>query len=417
MDINFVDNDYLALSRGQVMRVRAVFVLFCALFLISCGPAYTYTQPEQMGDGWQTASLETVGINERIIGKAVDKIRDGTYPNVHSILLVKDNKLVFEVYFDGYAWDYDGDHFQGDFTSFQADTLHTTMSVTKSFTSALVGIAIDQGFISSVSEPMFAFFPDYAHLGDRSSDLSDEISDEISSEISLGHLLSMSSGLAWNEWEYPLSDTRNDLIQLWIVPDPVAYILSKPVQYEPGTHFYYNGGGVNILGEVIQETTGLREDQFAQKYLFQPLGITDCEWDFINEDVVHASGNLMLRPRDMAKFGTLFLNDGIWNGERILSEEWIQASTRKHMMPPVTWADGYGYLWWLKTYPVGSKQVETYFADGWGGQRIMVVPEMDMVIVFTGGNYEGDVPIDEIITRYILPAVEGALILEGKAFS
>ena len=369
-----------------------LLALICAVLLVSCAPAQTSPAPEQTNDGWQTASLAEVGIDERKIGEAIKHIHDDTYKNVHGILIVKDGKLVFEEYFSGYTWDYNGDQFRGELTDYGADTIHNLASVTKSFTSALVGIAIDQGFIQGVDEKLFAFFPEYASLNDESK-----------YGITLYHLLTMTSGLKWNEMDLPLSNTRNDLIQLFIVSDPKEYILAKPVAHEPGAKWYYNGGGTNLLGEVIREATGLRIDDFAEKYLFTPLGITNYEWDHINPDMIHASGNLKLRPRDMAKFGYLFLNGGVWKGERIISEKWVEESTKKHALP--SWADGYGYQWWLRTYRASSASVDSFYADGWGGQRIMVFPSLDMVVVFTGGNYVGEVPIDEIITRYILPAV------------
>ena len=173
---------------------------------------------------------------------------------------------------------------------------------------------------------------------------------------------------------------------------------------EPGTDWYYNGGGTNLLGEIIREVSGLRMDEFAEAYLFDPLDISNYEWDYINPDMVHASGNLRLRPRDMAKFGYLFLNRGVWKGERVISEAWIEESTKGHVSP--SWADGYGYQWWLKTYRSGSTSVDSFYAAGWGGQRIIVFPSLDMVLVFTGGNYVGQEPVDEIIVRYILPAVQ-----------
>jgi CubicO group peptidase (beta-lactamase class C family) len=144
-------------------------------------------------------------------------------------------------------------------------------------------------------------------------------------------------------------------------------------------------------------------DDFAREVLFAPLGITNYEWDHINPDMIHASGNLKLRPRDMAKFGVLFLNGGVWDGERIVSQEWVEESTREHASTP--WADGYGYQWWRQTYRVDSTSVDSFYAAGWGGQRIAVFPSLDMVVVFTGGNYVEENPVDEIITRCILPAV------------
>jgi CubicO group peptidase (beta-lactamase class C family) len=375
------------------MPLRAsLLVLLCAVWLISCAPAHTYRTPEQTDDGWRTASLDEVGINEKRLGEAINRIHDNTYQNIHSILIVKDGKLVFEEYFSGYTWAYNDDQHRGELVDFGIDTTHNLASVTKSFTSALVGIAVDHGFIQGVDEKVFTFFPEYVNLNDGRK-----------GRITLEHLLTMTSGLEWNEMEFPYSNTRNDLVQLFIVSDPIEYILAKPAVSEPGTEWYYSGGNTNLLGEVIRESTGLRMDGFAEQYLFAPLGITNYEWDHINPDMIHASGNLKLRPRDMAKFGYLFLNGGIWRGERIVSEEWVEESTKGHASTP--WADGYGYQWWLKTYRLGSTSVDSFYAAGWGGQRIIVFPSLEMVCVFTGGNYVGEEPVDEIINRYILPAV------------
>ena len=378
------------------MNKKLIFMLLALTLLLSgCGQPYVYQMPEELDDGWETASLEKVGINEGLIAKAVKRIRDKTYPNVHSLLIVKDGKLVFEEYFGGYEWVYDSDRFEGPYKEFDRDSLHTIMSVTKAFTSALVGIAVDQGFIANEQEKVFDYFPEYAHLRD-----------ERKSDITLEHLLTMTSGFEWNEWEYSLSDTRNDLIQLFIVNDPMAYILAKPVVHQPGTYWYYSGGDVNLLGETIRKATGMRMDDFAAQYLFSPLGITEYEWDFINPDVVHASGNLKLRPRDMAKFGYLILNDGVWQGERILSQAWVDKTKRAYISSPVPdHGERYGYQWWLTTFPYGSGTVEALHRSGWGGQAIYLFPSLDMVVVFAGGNYVGEMPNNEIITRHILPAV------------
>ena len=221
----------------------------------------------------------------------------------------------------------------------------------------------------------------------------------------------MTSGLEWNEGDVPLTDIeRNDLIQLFVVPDPIEYILAKPVVAEPGTRFYYSGGDVNLLGEIIKEATGLRIDEFTDRYLFGPLGITDYEWKFINPDIVYTSGDLKLRPRDMAKLGQLYLNNGIWNGKRIISEEWTKNSTRKYIevqnsYMASAYGDSYGYQWFLQTFNVDSVSYDSISRDGWGGQRIQVFPSLNMVVVLTGGNYATEpTPVNDIITRYILPA-------------
>ena len=260
---------------------KTLLTLFCIVCLVSCNPARTGQPPEQTNDGWQTAGMDAAGMDQEIIRELVDRINDGTYQNIHSVLIVRDGKLVLEEYFDGYRWDYDGDQFRGEFTEFGPDTTHNLASVTKSFTSALIGIAIDRGFIPGVDEKAFSYFFRYSHLSDERKDT-----------ITLEHLLTMTSGLEWNGMQVPLGDRNNDVIQLFFVPDPIEYILAKPAIDEPGTAWYYNGGGTDLLGEVIRESTGLGLDDFSAEYLFAPLGITEYEWYHVNPDIIHAAGNL-----------------------------------------------------------------------------------------------------------------------------
>jgi CubicO group peptidase (beta-lactamase class C family) len=306
-------------------------VLALTLLLTGCGQQaapYAYQVPEELDDGWETADLADVGMDPDPLCNLIDRINRKEYQNVHGILIVKDGKLVFEEYFDGYAFSYSGPwssllKFRGKRVEFDANTPHNLASVTKSITSALVGIALDRGYLRGLDEPVFNYFPQYAHLRTKDKD-----------RITVEHLLTMTSGLEWNELELWLGDMDHDLIRLFIVPDPVQFVLAKPLVDEPGTRWYYMGGGVNVLGEALREASGLRLDDFAQRYLFTPLGITEVEWDFINSDTIHASGNLKLRPRDAAKFGYLYLNDGRWQGQQILSREWIAASTRESVSIP-----------------------------------------------------------------------------------
>jgi CubicO group peptidase (beta-lactamase class C family) len=305
--------------------------------------------------------------------------------------------LVLEAYFDGHSWDYAADNYEGPMVEFGPDTLHTIMSITKAFTSALVGIAIQEGFIANEQARVFEFFPQYQQLND-----------ERKGNMTLEHLLTMTSGLEWNEVDLSYSDLENDLIQLFIVEDPVAYMLDKPLLHEPGTHWCYSGGDVNLLGEVIQQATGMTMDLYASQRLMEPLGITDYEWDFINPDLVHASGNLMLRPRDMAKFGYLMLNDGVWQGKQIVPPAWVDKTKRPYIATP--WpeeGEQYGYQWWIKSYPNNGGYIEALHRTGWGGQAILVFDELEMVVAFPGGNYVANSPNHEIITQCILPAAVG----------
>ena len=372
---------------------------------------YVYRVPDKTGDGWEPSSLVDERIDSKKIHALMRDILTRRFENIHGVLLVRNGKLVLEEYFNGYTFSFRGAEFRGERIAYGREKLHVTASVTKSVTSALVGIAIDRGFIRDVNEPMAVFFPQYMNL-----------IDEKKARITLEHLLTLTSGLEWNEVELWFKDPQHDLVQLFVVPDPIEYILSKRAVREPGKDWYYSGGDVNLLGEIIRKSSGLRMDAFAARYLMTPLGITDYEWDHINPDIIHASGNLKLRPRDMAKFGQLFLNGGTWKNQRVISETWTKKSTAPIVAIPknsmlklaareyLSWAvnagDRYGYLWWIKSYCARSVCVDSYLADGWGGQRIIVFPSLDLVVVFTGGNYATPEPVHEMVREYILPAVQ-----------
>jgi CubicO group peptidase (beta-lactamase class C family) len=218
----------------------------------------------------------------------------------------------------------------------------------------------------------------------------------------------MSSGLQWNEGDIPLTDMNNDLRQVIISPDPIGYILGKPVIHEPGTHYYYSGGDTNLVGDVVRRATGLNVDLFSRQHLFNHLGITNFYWLYFPNapDIVYCSGDLYLRPRDMAKFGQLFLDKGIWKGKRLISEEWVIKSTSPHIeadnRPN---SDTYGFQWWILDYTVNDQTVHSYSARGWGGQQIVVFPELNAVVVFTGGNYNVTPPVHSLLRLYILPAL------------
>jgi CubicO group peptidase (beta-lactamase class C family) len=351
-----------------------------------------YNIPVIESDGWATASITEAEIDAEKIGLLLENIADSTYRNIHSILIVKDGKLVMDEYFRGYKFEYSAPRFRGALTDFNSTTIHNLASVTKSVTGLLVGLAFDQGVLKDVNDKMIDFFPQYELPEDGRR-----------KRITLHHLLTMTSGMEWNEQDFFYSNVENDIIQLFIVQDPVKYILSKPVIYNPGTIWYYNGGGTNLLGKIIHVTSGVDVENYADQYLFSPLKIKDYEWVYIKPDLVYTSGNLKLRPRDMAKLGYLVLNDGIWKGERIISLEWIQQMIKKQVSFSET--RGYAYQWWLRTYQLGSYSLDTYYASGWGGQSIMVFPAFHSVIVFTGGNYDRKDPIDEILYRYLLPAL------------
>ncbi|MBN1155015.1 serine hydrolase [candidate division KSB1 bacterium] len=351
------------------------------------------SKPTQTDDGWEVGNLSSSGIDSTKLQILVNKICEDSYQNIHSVLIVKDGKLVLEHYFPGYTFNYEAKDFKGEYTQFNSTTIHNMASVTKSITSILFGIALDQGFIDNVDETLFNFFPQYASLNNS-----------LKSQITLQHLLTMTSGLQWNEQDIFYGETVNDIIQLFLVPDPIRYILSKQIIHQPGSNFYYNGGNTNLLGEIIQKTSGIRLDEFAQKYLFDPLGIKQHKWIYINPDVVYASGDLKLRPRDMAKIGYLMLNNGVWQSKQIVSPEWIAKSTSPYVR--FNTDEGYGYQWWTRTYKLGNVSYPSFAASGWGGQNIIILPELNAVVLLTGGNYAAPAPNNEIMYRYILPSFD-----------
>jgi CubicO group peptidase (beta-lactamase class C family) len=378
---------------SRTIILMQVFVICC----LSCSEnittnddiVYVYTVPSQTDDGWETASLTDVGMDETPIAQFMNEALNNLEHKIHGILIVKSGRLVFEEYFPGYAF------YHGPLTEFDRETKHNLASVTKSFTSALIGLAIDNGFIQNVNQKMFSFFPEYIDLNNDEKD-----------KITLEHLLTMTSGLEWDESTFSYSDPRNDVVQLFYQNDPIRFILNKPIVTEPGTQFLYSSGSTNVLGEIIQKTTGMRADDFAREHLFSPLGIADYQWVELSEEVLYTSGDLKMRPRDMAKLGNLYLNIGVWNGEQIISEGWIKSSTKSFIQASVDF--DYGYKWWLHTFEINSKQVESFSAQGWGGQYIFVFPSLDMVVVTTAGYYdepELEYHIDVLLMQSILSSV------------
>ena len=357
----------------------------------------SYENPEQTGDGWETASLSSVGMDDAPLLELLDDLERIQEANIHSLVIIKDGKLVFEEYFEGDKFNLA--QWTGE-VGFDRDDTHNLCSATKSFTSALMGIAIDRGLIQSVDQKIFDFFPEHADLLDTSPE---------KQNITIEDLLTMRSGLEWDDETYPYTDERNDLYQAFHRTDPIRYMLSKDLIETPGTFYAYRNCNTNLLGEIIHRVNGEGLDLFCTEHLFNKLGITDYEWQRLSNNVIFASGDLRLRPRDMAKFGQLFLNGGTWHGERIISQEWVDASIQKYSGFSDWWddLDGYGYQWWLWE-DIEDQDFEAYAASGWGGQWIIVSPDLNLVVVTTAGNYYTDVsmPAYRILVDYILPALD-----------
>jgi CubicO group peptidase (beta-lactamase class C family) len=295
--------------------------------------------------GWRTSTPEAQGMDSGRLAAVLTYIHDEGL-NVHSVLVIRNGYLVTEAYL--YPYD--------------ATVPHDLRSATKSFTSALIGIALDQGYIQGIDVPLLDFFPDrtIANL------------DDAKRAITLEDVLTMSSGLDW-----PGGLAEPLINSLFQSRDWAQFVLDRPMADEPGSTFAYNSGGSHLLTTILKQRTGMPVLDFARKNLFDPLGFGTVSWTTDLQDVAMGGSGLFLTPRDMAKFGYLYLKDGQWDGQQIVPAEWVATSTRRHIAAePI--ANGYGYHWWVDSSGY-------YTAAGYGGQHIFVQPELNVVVVFTSG--------------------------------
>jgi CubicO group peptidase (beta-lactamase class C family) len=387
-------------ERAAASLLPVVLALFLGTACHSpIGPDDDFGRPEQTGDGWQTASVEAVGMEPVPLRSLLRLINTTEDHMIHSLLIVKDGKLVFEEYWRG--TDLVPANLEPVTREFDRNTLHYVASVSKSITSALTGIALDRGTLTDVNALLFDYFPEHEDLRTGAN-----------GEITLKHLLSFSSGYEWNEFVYGFGDPRDSHNQMFASPDPVRYLLDRDMVTEPGAEFHYNSGDTNLMGEVVRRVSGYPTLlDFAEDNLFVPLGIDDYQWTRFGSapQVTFASGGASLRPRDMAKLGLLYLDGGVWNGSRILSQGWIDESTEMSIPFVGNYRTlyGYGYNWWLGRSPYQGRQVDYFRAAGWGGQFVYVYPELKMVVVFTAGAYYETAPlnVNDIIEDYIFAAI------------
>lgn len=353
--------------------------------------------PSSIDDGWEIASPDSVGMDGAQLCTIAARLEQQATA-VHSVVVIRHGKLVFEQYFPGYDQPWGQTDGQYEFT---ATTKHDMRSVTKSVTSLLVGIAIDRKLIAGVDEPVLKFFPDTAAVKRPGWDA-----------ITLRHLLTMSSGIKWDE-ALAWTDPKNDGPHLVSEADPIGYVLARPVVARPDVLWTYNGGGTELLGNILEQVSGKPLEAFAREALFQPLGITDVEWKAYKNGKIAAAAGLRLRPRDAAKIGQLVLNRGQWNGQQVVSADWIAQSITPRFQA-VGYFGGtlfYGYQWWMGRTLAGGKDIKWVAAFGWGGQRIFIVPELDLVMMTTTAQYgqakEGLAAID-ILSNIVIPSVRDA---------
>ncbi len=333
---------------------------------------YEYSPPPDLGDGLAVGTLAGTGLSPDLLQDLVERIVDGTYPDIHSLLIAKDGKLVIEEYFYQYGH----------------GTAHQLRSATKSVVSALVGIAIEQGLITGVEARVLPFFEEYQLLANPADE---------KAAIRIVDLLTQRSGLDCDDWD---AGSPGNEVRMIETEDWVRFVLDLPMAAPPGQVTSYCSGGVILLGRIVEKVTGMLLPAFAEKYLFGPLGISDYRWRFApDHSSVQTFCQLSLPPRDMMKLGMLFAAGGRWNGLQVLSEAWIRESTGKHSR-----LDGsdYGYLWWHHDLEGGGTKRHALLATGNGGQKIHLWEELGLITVLTGGYYNRQSPANEILSRYVL---------------
>ncbi|HZY81578.1 MAG TPA: serine hydrolase [Cyclobacteriaceae bacterium] len=359
--------------------MRVFIAIIISLVAISCSrPALVQDIPR--------ATPESVDADTATLQKMTTAIRNNEYSNVHSVLIAREGKLVYEEYFKGKDENW-GDPI-GEVT-FNSETLHDIRSISKSVVSACVGIAIAQGKLKDVNQSVFDFFPEFEKYktGDRA-------------KLTLEHLLTMSSGLHWNE-DVPYDNPENSEVLMANASNPVEFVLSREMDTIPGVVWKYNGGTTQLLAAIIRKVSGKDVDEFAKENLFGPLGISNFEWiHYPATTMPAAASGVRLRPYDLLKFGLLYYNGGSWNGKQILSKEWVDASFTKHVNRGEDGGYGYQFWMWNDPYPM-------VVAVGNGDQRIFFNKELNLVVVTTAGNYnKWDIPNHpgKLLQDFIYPA-------------
>lgn len=370
-------------SGGQVFKLITKefdkMEMFPRKSLFHSPNSYEYVPPMQRNDGIQTGELSEVFSNPGPILEMVIETIKGNYPEVHSILVYKNDKLVLEEYFYGY----------------DVNTPHQMRSAGKALKSGLVGIAIDQKYIKSEQEKLMPFFEKkYGTI---------QHMDERKREITIKDFLTYRHGMDC-ENNNPKSEGNEQ--RMMQSEDWVKHTLDLPMVANPGEFSSYCSGCSLTLNSLVELVTDEKLEDFADRHLFQPLNIDNYQWTFEpNPSSITTFNQLYITPRDLLKIAKMYKDGGVWNGKQIISKEWIDKTFEME-------EGGYGYLWEHKYYVIDGQQYNSYLASGNGGQKINIWPELDMITIFTGGNYNSyelygkSTPPNQMIPNHILRAVE-----------
>jgi CubicO group peptidase (beta-lactamase class C family) len=361
-------------------KAKRIFLVFYALLVIA-GYLYFSSRPASIDRGpetfqpaywpishWRMKTPEEVGVDSQELIEVFNIIEEMDV-NVHHLLVIRDGYILLEA----------------DFYPFKKEVKHQVFSITKCFTGTLVGMAIEDGILPGVQTPVLELY----------SSIPVENPHPWKGKITIEHLLTMTSGMAWNEsYSDPSANSREEMIS---GEDWAGYVLNKPMETRPGKSFRYNSGNSVLLMNAIEMRSGENSVAYADRKLLAPLGITDYHWFTDEKNTANGGTGLVLKARDVAKLGMLYLYQGEWAGNQLVSEEWISQSTWPQSDPGNPGVK-YGYHWWILP--------EGFYAAGSGGQNIYVLPAMELIVLVTAGEPFG-IP-SEILYQGILPAVKSA---------
>ena len=404
------------------MHKRTLFAAFIACLLLASAAVLLSGQlaaPPATRDlwptkGWTPASPASVGLDEQVLLSLNKVMASGKYSQMmDSFAVFRCGQKAFErAYPHDYAKLYGkqagergpyNERLMGRYNYFDPQwhpyfhgtDLHTMQSVSKTFTSVVIGVAMERGdFKASLDSPVLKYF-DISNVKNV---------DDRKRRMTLRDLLTMTAGLDWNDQGFLTGDPRNDTSLMEASEDWVQYAIDKPMAAEPGKVWDYSSGAAELLAYIFQKETGQDIDDYGQKYLFAPLGIRH-EWKRTYMGAVDAEGGLYLNDSDLAKIGYLYLHDGVWDGQRIVSTEWVKESLRPYFQTDEPQFK-YGFQWWLYQLPNSTEYV--WMCRGFGGQNLQVFPKEGLIVTFTGWDILPSSTGREPLPSDFLPAVKTA---------
>jgi CubicO group peptidase (beta-lactamase class C family) len=318
---------------------------------------------------------------------------DQKLSGLHALLVWQHGKIIFEHYQSGEDEDRSGK--QLGIVTFAPDVAHDLRSVTKGLVGLLYGIALGEGKVPSPDAKLYAQFPEYADLATQPG----------RDKVTIAHVLSMTMGLEWDELSVPYGNPRNSETAMDAAPDRYRYVLSLPISGEPGSKWIYCGGATALLGHLIARGTGMPLIEYSRRTLFEPMAFGPATWAQGKDGEPYAASGLRLLPRDMLKVGQLVLVGGDWQGRQLVPKEWVKKVTTPFL--EINRYRSYGYHWYMgDVAPAGqSRQHHWVGGFGWGGQRLFALPDLDLVIAMTCGNYRKSLEEQNRVTGAILVAV------------